>query len=337
MFNLTSDENVSVSDVHIGLDTSHDLEYVEEEFTNSTFEDLNNYTTKDYCMDHLKIIRPYDPYTAIVCALYFIFGVVCAFFGYRCFKAIMFLYGFIFGSIVVYLICAEEEVLPEWSNALIAMSAGLLFGLITMLVQYVGLFMLGFHTGLLVGLVGLCGVELHYTPPSAWITLGVLLAAGLTLALLNLYFQKWLTIFGSAIYGGAILMVTTDYFLEDSLVLGWVWERVKVDRMVEEGLGAMETLPRCWMAWAVSAVWPLVFLTGLIVQACCTGRGIHHEQSLSLVKYSKQDLNETKEERKQRKYRYLYQVRMCHGDVISQVNRPISGKYVQHLDESAFH
>ena len=114
--------------------------------------------------DHLKIIRPYDPYTATVCALYFIFGVVCAFFGYRCFKAIMFLYGFIFGSIVVYLICAEEEVLPgwdinqlnqilsktfltEWSNALIAMLAGLLFGLITMLVQYVGLFMLGFHTG----------------------------------------------------------------------------------------------------------------------------------------------------------------------------------------------
>jgi len=339
MFNSTSDENVSVSDVHIGLDTSsHDLEYIEEDYTNSTFEDLNNYTiTKDYCLDHLKIIRPYDPYTATVCALYFIFGVVCAFFGYRCFKAIMFLYGFIFGSIVVYLICAEEEVLPEWSNALIAMSAGLLFGLITMLVQYVGLFMLGFHTGLLVGLVGLCGVELHYTPPSAWLTLGVLLAAGLTLALLNLYFQKWLTIFGSSLYGGAILMVTTDYFLEDSLVLGWVWERVKVDRMVEEGFGAVETLPRCWMAWAVTAIWPLVFLTGLSVQACCTGRGIHHEQSLPQVKYSKQDLNETKEERKQRKYRYLYQVRMCHGDVISQVNRPISGKYVQHLDESAFH
>jgi len=337
MFNSTSDENVSVSDVHIGLDTSHDLEYIEEDYTNSTYEDLNNYTTKDYCLDHLKIIRPYDPYTATVCALYFIFGVVCAFFGYRCFKAIMFLYGFIFGSIVVYLICAEEEVLPEWSNALIAMSAGLLFGLITMLVQYVGLFMLGFHTGLLVGLVGLCGVELHYTPSSAWLTLGVLLATGLTLALLNLYFQKWLTIFGSSLYGGAILMVTTDYFLEDSLVLGWVWERVKVDRMVEEGFGAVETLPQCWMAWAVTAIWPLIFLTGLSVQACCTGRGIHHEQSLPQVKYSKQDLNETKEERKQRKYRYLYQVRMCHGDVISQVNRPISGKYVQHLDESAFH
>jgi len=55
------------------------------------------------------------------------------------------------------------------------------------------------------------------------------------------------------------------------------------------------------------------------------------------VKYTKQDLTETREERKQRKYRYLYQVRMCHGDVISQVNRPIQGKYVQHLDTTSFH
>lgn len=215
MFNSSSDENnlnISVSDVHIGLDTNNELEYIED-YDNGTYDDLNH-TAKDYCVDHLKIIRPYDPYTATLCALYFVFGVVCAFFGYRCFKAIMFLYGFIFGSMVVYLICAEEAVLPEWSNAVIAMSAGLLFGLITMLVQYVGLFMLGFHTGLLGGLVGLCGVELHYTPPSAWLTLGVLLATGLTLALLNLYFQKSLTILGSSLYGGAILMVTTDYFLD---------------------------------------------------------------------------------------------------------------------------
>jgi small basic protein len=73
---------------------------------------INNIELNILLQDHLKIIRPYDPYTATVCALYFVFGVVCAFFGYRCFKAIMFLYGFIFGSMVVYLICSEEEVLP---------------------------------------------------------------------------------------------------------------------------------------------------------------------------------------------------------------------------------
>ena len=50
-------------------------------------------------------------------------------------------------------ICIEEDVLPMWSNALIAVCAGVLFGLITLLVQYVGLFMLGFHSGLLLGII----------------------------------------------------------------------------------------------------------------------------------------------------------------------------------------
>jgi len=331
---LISEGNISISDDHIGLDvTSQDYyDNIENDAENKT----SNITIfSDWCEEHVKIIREYDPYTATVCALYFVFGVVCAFFGYRCFKALMFLYGFIFGSIVVYLICVEEKVLPEWSNAAIAMSAGLLFGLITMLVQYVGLFMLGFHTGLLGGLVGLCCAELYYTPPSAWLTLGVLLSTGLVFALLTLYFQKSLTIFGSSFYGGAVLMATTDYFIQDSLVLDWIWERVKVD-LEDTHVDIMATIPQCWLAWVIAGIWPLIALTGLLVQAACTGRGTHHEESLPQVKYTKQDLTETREERKQRKYRYLYQVRMCHGDVISQVNRPIQGKYVQHLDRTSF-
>ncbi len=109
----------------------------------------------------------------------------------RCFKAVMFFTGFIFASIVVYLICLEEAILPVWSNALIALSAGLLFGLITLLVQYVGLFMLGFHSGLLLAIVGLCAGDFFQwaVPPSPWASVGILLLAGLALALLNLCFQ----------------------------------------------------------------------------------------------------------------------------------------------------
>ena len=46
-----------------------------------------------------------------------------------------------------------------------------------------------YFSGLLAGLVGLCGVELYYIPPTAWLTLGVMLATGLVFALLTLYFQ----------------------------------------------------------------------------------------------------------------------------------------------------
>ena len=120
----------------------------------------------------------------------------------------MFLTGFIFGSIVVYLICLEENIFPMWANTVIAVSAGVLFGLITLLVQYVGLFMLGFHGGLLAGIVGLVSTHLArqalheynnsqgdegtptpFEPHSPWVSVAVLLATGLVASLFNLYFQ----------------------------------------------------------------------------------------------------------------------------------------------------
>lgn len=75
----------------------------------------------------------------------------------------------------------------------VAVFAGVLFGLITMLVQYVGLFMSGLHTGFLLGLGGLLTAD-HFmeTSPkgSVWMCVGVLLASALLCAILNLYFRK---------------------------------------------------------------------------------------------------------------------------------------------------
>ena len=59
--------------------------------------------------------------------------------------------------------------------------------------QYVGLFMLGFHSGLFLGLIGLCAADLSgeefLRPASPWAAVGVLILAGLVMALLNLGFQ----------------------------------------------------------------------------------------------------------------------------------------------------
>ncbi|TRY78762.1 hypothetical protein TCAL_09462 [Tigriopus californicus] len=263
-----------------------------------------------------------DTVTAVICGLYLVFGLVCTFFGYRCFKALMFFTGFIFASMVVYLICIEEDLLPLWSNTLIAASAGLLFGLITLLVQYVGLFMLGFHSGLWLALIGLCAAHPWLQPASPWISLGILLASGLSLALLNLGFQKSMTICGSALYGGAILAATLDYFLESSVMLLWVWDKVRV----------RDSVPPCWFSWAILAVWPSAMVLGIIIQSLVTGRGTYHEKQFPPPN-QRRPKAETREERKQRKYRYLYQVRTCHGDVITQ---PIPNKYVQQVNESTY-
>nr|CAD7451962.1 unnamed protein product [Timema tahoe] len=234
--------------------------------------------------------------------------------GYKCFKAVMFLTGFIFGSIIVYLICLQEKLLPAYGNAGVALGAGILFGLITMLVQYVGLFMTGFHTGLFLGVISLAVAEHFYWQPTAvWMTVGVLLGGGLLFAILNLCWQKGLTVIGTSVYGGAIMAGALDYFVEKFLMVMWVWDRVALHK----------SSPPCWFSWLILSVWPFMILVGLITQWAITGRGIYHQEWVPSKKSRNMNIQRvrTREQRaelRQKKYRYLYQVRTAHGDVISQ-------------------
>ncbi|XP_034839292.1 transmembrane protein 198 [Maniola hyperantus] len=270
----------------------------------------------------------YDPVISVICAMYIIFGIVYTLFGYRCFKASMFLTGFTFGSAIVYLICLQEYLMPPYGNVGVAVCAGLLFGLITMLIQYVGLFMTGFHTGLLLAIAGLAIYDhfLETRPNTYWLcVVVVLLVSGIFFAVLNLYWKKVLTVFGTSVYGGAVLATCLDYFLERMIMLKWVWERAKLEPAVP---------PPCRLSWLALAAWPAATVVGLCAQAALTATGLHHEQSISAQKRrlkaaaARPVTREQRAEMKQRKYRYLYQVRTAHGDVISQ-------SYVQALQKKA--
>ncbi|KAK6617368.1 hypothetical protein RUM43_014377 [Polyplax serrata] len=252
----------------------------------------------------------YDVVMATICSMYLLFGIIYSLFGYRCFKAIMFLTGFIFGSIIVYLICLQEKLLPSYGNAGVAISAGILFGLITMLVQYVGLFMTGFHTGLFGAVVAVVVAEQCSQITSVWMTTGILLSGGLLFATLNLYWQKGLTIVGTSIYGGAIISIALDYFVEKLQMLHWIWSRVAL----------REYFQPCWFSWLLLSIWPFMVVVGLIIQFTVTGIGIHHEEMIPTKNPPMQRIRtrEQRAEMRQKKYRYFYQVRTAHGDVISQ-------------------
>ncbi|CAG9138116.1 unnamed protein product [Plutella xylostella] len=278
----------------------------------------------------------YDPIKATICAMYIVFGIVYTLFGYRCFKASMFLTGFTFGSAIVYLICLQEHLMPPYGNICVSLCAGVLFGLITMLIQYVGLFMTGFHTGLLLALAGLAVADRFITsaPPTYWLCVLSLLGSGIFFAVVNLYWKKVLTILGTAVYGGALLAACLDYYAERLRTLQWVWERAKLEPWAAPCAG--------WAGWAALVAWPAAAALGLAAQAALTRRQVFHEQSISAQKrlaaaaarggaaggagggVSRQQ----RADLRQRKYRYLYQLRTAHGDVISQ-------SYVQALQKKA--
>ena len=139
----------------------------------------------------------YEVVPSIICAILLLIGIVYLTYGYRCFKAVLFLTGFAFGTTVIYMICTTEHLLPQLGNISVSVVAGLLFGLITVLVVYVGLFMLGFHLGLLSTCATLVVVYILSpyidsieAPNSVWLVFALFMGSGLVGSFATLYFQR---------------------------------------------------------------------------------------------------------------------------------------------------
>ncbi|XP_005738690.1 transmembrane protein 198 [Pundamilia nyererei] len=215
---------------------------------------------------HYKVVP------SVVCSMCCLFGIIYCFFGYRCFKAVMFLTGLMFGSVVIFMLCYKERVLDTQlsveASVGIGLGIGTLCGLVTMLVRSVGLFMVGLLLGLLVAVATLVGMEeLSDSPPrSVWVPLGVLLGLGMLFAVLTLQWQRLFTTLSTAVFGAAVITVALDYFVELFALVLYMYERIKA----ESGK------PVCWMTWVVLGVWPALTLLGVMVQWKVTAEGYSH-------------------------------------------------------------
>ncbi|XP_067170093.1 transmembrane protein 198-like [Apteryx mantelli] len=218
----------------------------------------------------LELRPPYEPVPAAVCALCCLFGVVYSCFGYRCFKAIMFLSGLLFGSTVIFLLCYKERILETQLSlevsAGIALGIGVLCGLVTMLVRSVGLFTTGLLLGLLLATAALVAAEPLLRPQSLWVPAGSLLGLALLCALLALQWQKPLTVLSTAVFGAAVIVVCVDYFVETLALVLYVYDRL---RLAPPG-------PLCWYSWAVLGAWPALSLLGVLLQWKLTADGFSH-------------------------------------------------------------
>ncbi len=180
----------------------------------------------------------------------------------------MFMTGFIFGSVLTYMICLEEPQLPIEAKIGIALAAGVLCGLITMLVQQVGFFSIGLNFGVLFAVATLIIMEQFYHPSTKWITIGILFGSALFFAVLCLYFQRGLTILGTAIFGSALMVSALDYYIEMFMMVNYVWDRMKAEY----------SDPVCWFSWLILSLWPASFIVGVITQWRVTGKDSEHRE-----------------------------------------------------------
>ncbi|XP_059101460.1 transmembrane protein 198-like [Peromyscus eremicus] len=251
---------------------------------------------------------------ALVCALCCCFGIIYGCFGYRCFKAVMFLSGLLSGALVIFLLCHKERVLETQLSlevsAGISLGIGLLCGLVTMLVRSVGLFLTGLLLGLTLGAGTLLGTEPIYQPHSAWVPVGGLMGLALLGALLTLRWPRPFTVLGTALLGAAVLVACADYFLE-GLALG--------TRLGERLQALPELMPLCWYSWVLLGTWPILGALGTLAQwrLMTEERGSHTNVILSHQRRHLQLLRIHQQEAK--RHRNPSGVGLCEGSYQSRL------------------
>lgn len=252
-----------------------------------------------------EIERRYEIVPSVVCSMCCLFGIIYCFFGYRCFKAVLFLTGLMFGSVVIFMLCYKERVMDTQlsieASVGIGLGIGTLCGLVTMLVRSVGLFMVGLLLGLLVGVASLVAMEEFYHPKTVWVPLGILLGSGTLFAVLTLQWQRCFVTLSTATFGSAIITVTVDYFIELFALVHYVYERLRV----------APKKPVCWFTWVILGVWPVLALLGVLIQWKVTAEGFSHTEvvlsrqqrrvQLMRIRQREERLKKEKENKKKKK------------------------------------
>ncbi|XP_034059848.1 transmembrane protein 198-B [Gymnodraco acuticeps] len=252
-----------------------------------------------------EIERRYEIVPSVVCSMCCLFGIIYCFFGYRCFKAVLFLTGLLFGSVVIFMLCYKERVMDTQlsleASVGIGLGIGTLCGLVTMLVRSVGLFMVGLLLGLLLGVASLVTMEEFYHPKTVWVPLGILLGSGTLFAVLTLQWQRVFVTLSTATFGSAIITVTVDYFIELFALVHYIYERLRV----------APKKPLCWFTWVILGVWPVLALLGVLIQWKVTAEGFSHTEvvlsrqqrrvQLMRIRQREERLKKEKETKKKKK------------------------------------
>nr|XP_020473453.1 transmembrane protein 198-like isoform X1 [Monopterus albus] len=222
----------------------------------------------DICTLQMNV--KYEAFPSVVCSICLSFGLIYCFFGYRCFRMVMFFSGFMFGTTAVLLFYHMEPVMDSQlqmeTKAGIGLGVGVLCGLITMLVSTMGLVLSGMELGSLLSLAILVVIGQFHSLSPSWVPLTAVLAAGVITAVFTLQWQKHFSIIYTSVFGATTVMLCVDYLVGNFILPDQVYH------MFSQG----SLCPLCWFNWVITGICPVLSLTGVLVQWRFTAKGVSH-------------------------------------------------------------
>jgi hypothetical protein len=180
-----------------------------------------------------------------VAALAVVLGLVNCFFGYRIFRILLGVYGFLLGAAVGFVLAGVLfEGQGWWVSAVGALAGGLLGAALMAALYYVGVFVVGAVTGAM--LAGAVGAALGVALPGI-VTIVVAIVVGIA----AIFFQRVVIVLATSL-AGAWMAVIGGY----ALMAGQPFE-----------LGDLTRLPAPWQRSLLPlAIWLVLAIAGAVVQ-----------------------------------------------------------------------
>ncbi|XP_042266405.1 transmembrane protein 198-like isoform X4 [Thunnus maccoyii] len=186
---------------------------------------------------------------------------------------VMFFSGFMFGSAAVVLLYHKEPVLDAQlgteTKAGIGLGVGVLCGLMTMLVSTMGLILSGIQLGGLISLPILVVIGQFYSLTPVWVPLSAVVAVSVVTAVFTIQWQKLFTIIYTSVFGATAVMLCVDYLVGTFMLPDQVYDM----------LCQAAPRPLCWFNWAITGIFPVLSLIGVLVQWKLTGKGVSHTEA----------------------------------------------------------
>ena len=184
-----------------------------------------------------------------------VIGLLNCFFGYRLFKIILGIWGFIAGAILGAGIATTLSG-ELWVAILAGLVGGILGAVLFVLLYFVGIFLLGAGLGFLLGVA--IASTFNLGGPTQWIIAGVLAIVGGIVAVIV---QKFMIILSTA-FGGAAMTVGGIYTLAGGQLI----------RSIEDLPATMARRSVIAANWLLLLFWLLLGIVGVVVQYAVTAR-----------------------------------------------------------------
>ncbi|XP_048587723.1 transmembrane protein 198-B [Nematostella vectensis] len=227
-----------------------------------------------------KLHNSYTLQLGILAGVSLVIGTFMCFWGYKFFKTILFLTGLLVGFVATYMLCdlylSNHLKGKSYENRQqiylgVGAAVGLITGLLTLCLFYLGLFVLGATMGWFVGLAFLPLITHHsaYVAQHVWVSYMILVAFAIFGGVVIFCLQKVWIIISTSFTGAFLLVNGLAYYIENSTTLYY-----SID--VLSGKVESAQLPRCWYTWVLFTFIPVLFIVGMGVQFGKTSRGEDH-------------------------------------------------------------